>query len=91
MRLVKFLLKFVFICNLCYLAGWLLRITEQSERFSWILKHVIVLGYIVALPANIITSLLAIILLLANKVTWKELPGYLLILNLIILIVQILV
>ncbi|WP_158642694.1 hypothetical protein [Chitinophaga japonensis] len=49
------------------------------------------LGYLVALPANIITSLLAIILLLARKVSWAELPGYLLILNLIILIVQILV
>jgi hypothetical protein len=87
MRLVKFLLKFVFICNLCYLAGWLLRITD----FMWMFKHIIVLGYLVALPANIITSLLAIILLLLHKVTWKELPGYLLILNLAILIVQILV
>lgn len=91
MRLVKFLLKFVFICNLCYLAGWLLRITESSERFSWIVKHVIVLGYIVALPANIVTSLLALILLMARKASWEELPGYLLVLNLIILIVQILV
>ena len=91
MRLVKFLLKFVFICNLCYLAGWLLRITEQSERFSWIVKHVIVLGYIVAMPANILTTLLAVVLLAIRKVTWEELPGYLLILNLIILTVQILV
>jgi len=91
MRLVKFLLKFVFICNLCYLAGWLLRITERGEEFMWIFKHVVVLGYLVALPANIITSLLAITLLLLGKVTWKELPGYLLILNLTILIVQILV
>ncbi|TWI86875.1 hypothetical protein LX66_4142 [Chitinophaga japonensis] len=91
MRLVKFLLKFVFICNLCYLAGWLLRMTEQSGDLSPVFKHMVVLGYLVALPANIITSLLAIILLLARKVSWAELPGYLLILNLIILIVQILV
>ena len=91
MRLAIFLLKFVFICNLCYLLGWLLRITEQSDRFSWIWKHVLVLGYIVALPANIITSLLVIILLLARKVRWAELPGYLLVLNLIILLVQIIV
>lgn len=90
MRLVKFLLKFVFICNLCYLAGWLFRITDQTERFAGIVKHVAVLGYLVAIPANIITSLLAVILLAAGKVTWTELPGYLLILNLIILIVQIL-
>lgn len=91
MRLVKFLLKFVFICNLCYLAGLLFRMTEPSERFEGIVKHVVVLGVIVAPPVNIITSILAIILLLARKVTWAELPGYLLILNLIILIVQILV
>jgi hypothetical protein len=91
MRLVKFLLKFVFICNLCYLAGWLFRMTEQSERFAWIVKHVVVLGVIVAPPANVVTSILAIILLLARKVSWAELPGYLLVLNLIILIVQILV
>lgn len=89
MRLAIFLLKFVFICNLCYLAGWLLRMTEHPERFSWIVNHVLVLGYIVALPANIITSLLVIILLLSKKARWSELPGYLFVLNLIILIVQI--
>ncbi|WP_298741064.1 hypothetical protein [uncultured Chitinophaga sp.] len=65
--------------------------TEQSERFAWIVKHVVVLGVIVAPPANVVTSILAIILLLARKVSWAELPGYLLVLNLIILIVQILV
>jgi hypothetical protein len=64
---------------------------EPGERFEGIVKHVVVLGVIVAPPANIITSVLAIILLVARKVSWAELPGYLLVLNLIILIVQILV
>ncbi|KAA2239137.1 hypothetical protein F0L74_23300 [Chitinophaga agrisoli] len=71
--------------------GWFLRITERHGDLSGVFKHMVVLGYIVAMPVNILTILLAFILLLANKVTWKELPGYLLILNIIILIVQILV
>jgi hypothetical protein len=91
MRLVKFLLKFVFICNLCYLAVWLLRITEHGERFAWLFNSVIVLGILVAPWANMLSSLLAIVLLLLRKVSWGELPGYLLILNLSILLVQILV
>ena len=91
MRLVKFLLKFVFICNLCYLVGWFLRITERHGDLSDVFKHVVILGYIVAMPVNILTILLAVILLLAKKVTFRELPGYLLILNILIWILQILV
>jgi len=52
---------------------------------------VIVLGILVAPWANMLSSVLAIVLLLLRKVSWAELPGYLLILNLSILLVQILV
>ncbi|ASZ12451.1 hypothetical protein KTO58_12365 [Chitinophaga pendula] len=89
MRLAKFLLRFVFICNLCYLAGYLLRITEDPDRFAWITKHIIVLGYIVALPANILTSIYTIIILISGKTKWKEIPYIVFILNLLILLIQI--
>ncbi|WP_331997584.1 hypothetical protein [Chitinophaga sp.] len=68
-----------------------MRITEHGERFSWLFNSVIVLGILVAPWANMLSSVLAIVLLLLRKVSWAELPGYLLILNLSILLVQILV
>lgn len=85
MRWLRFLLKFSFICNCCYLLGFIIRMTDYQNAAT---KHILVLGYIVAAPINIITCLTMITLLLLRKIQWKENHPYIFILNVIILILQ---
>ncbi len=88
MNWLRFLLKFSFICNCCYLIGFIIRITDYKDSLEGLIKHILVLGYIVAPLLNIITCLLVVILLLARKIKWWENHPYIFILNVIILLIQ---
>lgn len=88
MRVIRFLLKFSFICNCCYLIGFIIRMMEHTDAFQHVQKHIIVLGLVVAAPLNIVTCLLTTILLLTRKVRWADAHPYIFILNVIILLVQ---
>lgn len=88
MRLVRFLIKLSFICNICFLLGFLIRMTGDSEGWSFLTKHVTVLGWLVAAPLNILTVLLAIVMLLLKKVRFADIHPYVFVANVIILLFQ---
>lgn len=91
MRWIRFVLKFVFICNLCFILGQLLRITAYDHRLDVIVEHVLVLGVGVAFPLNLAVCLITAVLLMIKKIQWKQLPPWLFLCNVGILIFQLIV
>ncbi|QJB32328.1 hypothetical protein HF324_13365 [Chitinophaga oryzae] len=91
MRWIRFVLKFAFICNLCFILGQLLRITAYDHRLDVIVEYVLVLGVGVAFPLNLAICLITGVLLLLKKIQWKPLPPWLFLFNLGILIFQLIV
>lgn len=88
MRWLRFLVKFSFIRNCCYLLGFIIRMTDFEDKFEGVVKHILVLGYLVSPFLNILTILAAVILLLAKKTKWTEVHPYIFILNVIIFLIQ---
>ena len=71
MRWIRFLLKFAFICNLCFLVSEILRITVYSHSLDMVINHILVLGVGIAFPLNGLICVLTGILLLLKKIQWK--------------------
>lgn len=88
MTWLRFLIKLSFICNCCYLIGFVIRMMDYADTWEHVVKHIMVLGGLVAAPLNIITCLLGAILLLTRKVQWANMHPYIFVLNVIILLVQ---
>lgn len=91
MRLIRFLLKFAFVCNLCFVAGQIIRVTSYHESLEGIIRHILVLGIPIAFPLNAVVCVLTAIYLLTGKIKWPELPPLLYVLNLLILVAQLIV
>lgn len=88
MRLVRFLIKLSFICNICYWLGFVIRMMGDPEAWDFLVKHVTILGWLVAAPLNIITILLTIVMLLLKKVRFAGIHPYVFVLNVITLLFQ---
>lgn len=88
MRLVRFLIKLSFICNICFLLGYGVRMMGDPEAWSFLTKHITILGWLVAAPLNIITIITAIVMLLLKKVRFAEIHPYVFVLNVLILLIQ---
>ncbi len=91
MRWIRFLLKFAFICNLCFIISEILRITAYDHSFDNIVNHILVLGVGIAFPLNALLCVLTGVLLLLKKIQWKTLPPWLYLFNIAILIFQLIV
>lgn len=85
---LRFFLKLAFICNICFLLAQLSYYIDFKGQFSGLLEHILLMGLIVAFPLNLITLLVALFMLLKKKIAWKELPPYVFIINVIILLSQ---
>lgn len=85
------MLKFAFICNLCFILGQLLRITAYDHRLDVVVEYVLVLGVGVAFPLNLIICLITAVLLMLKRIQWKSLPPWLFLCNVGILIFQLIV
>ncbi|QHS58289.1 hypothetical protein [Chitinophaga agri] len=84
----RFLLKLAFICNLCFLiaeASYYIKFEGQAPE---LLKLILPVGMILAFPLNLLVLLITTIVLWRRKITWAELPPYVFIVNVIILLVQ---
>jgi hypothetical protein len=88
MRWVRFLLKFTFICNLCFLFCFIIQRTSYADALGGLVKSAAVLGFVVAPYLNIVVSLIVIAGLIAKKFRWREIHPYIFILNLLILLLQ---
>lgn len=54
MYLLRVSQKILFICNLCWLGGWIFRLGGLAHWPAAIVKTVLVLGWVVALPLGIV-------------------------------------
>ncbi len=91
MRWIRFVLKFAFICNLCFIFGQILRITTYDHSLDMMVNHIVVLGLGVAFPLNFLICAVTGILLLLKKIEWKPLPPWLFLCNMAVLIFQLIV
>ncbi|SFW26542.1 hypothetical protein [Chitinophaga sancti] len=85
---LRFFLKLAFICNLCFALAEVAQYIDFNGQFSELLKFVLPMGLIVAFPLNLITLVIAVVMLLRHKVRLVELPAYVFVLNLLVLVFQ---
>ncbi len=89
MRLVRFLSRVAFICNICFLVAtftrWLPALPDNA-----ITSDVIVLGYLVSVLVNILVNLVVLVLWSIGRLRAAAVPIWLLVVNLIFFIAQIL-
>ena len=89
MRLVRFLSRVAFICNICFLAAslrqWILLPLDNQ-----LASDIIVLGLLVSVVLNVIVNLVVLVLFLIGKLRAAAIPMWLLVVNLIFFTGQIL-
>jgi hypothetical protein len=89
MRLVRFLSRLAFICNICFLVAtltqWLPAIPDNA-----LLSDIIILGYLVSVLINVLVNCIVLVLLLVGKLRTATIPIWLLLVNAVFFIVQIL-
>ena len=92
MRLIRFFSRIAFICNICFLAvavasnrHWL-----ESLPNNDLLSDILVLGELLSVVVNLLVNLALAVLLLAGRLRRSAIPVWLLIVNFVFFIVQIL-
>lgn len=89
MRLVRFLSRVAFICNICFLVAslrqWILLPLDNQ-----LASDIIVLGLLVSVVLNVIVNLIVLVLFVIGKLRSAAIPMWLLVVNLIFFIGQIL-
>jgi hypothetical protein len=88
MRLVRFLSRVAFICNICFLIASSLRYLPALPDNA-LTSDIIVLGYFVSIGINFFVNLIVILLFLLRRVWAAGVPRWLLVLNFVFFIVQI--
>ena len=89
MRVLKLLVRVAFICNICFVvASAILWLPKPPE--GQLVSTVIVLGYLMGLPVNVIVFVWAIALRILRRWPAKALPDWLLIVNIFIFCFEIL-
>jgi hypothetical protein len=88
MRLLRFLSRLAFICNICFLVASLLRYLPSLPDNA-LISDIVVLGYFVSIGVNFFVNLIVIILFLLRRVWASGVPRWLLVLNFLFFIVQI--
>ena len=88
MRLLRFLSRLAFICNICFLVASLLRYLPSLPD-NVLISDIVVLGYLVSIGVNFFVNLIVVILFLLRRVWTSGVPRWLLVLNFVFFIVQI--
>jgi hypothetical protein len=89
MRLVRFLSRVAFICNICFLLASLRQLILLPLD-NQLVSDIIVLGYLVSVVINVIVNLIALVLLSIGKLRAAAVPMWLLIVNLVFFVGQLL-
>lgn len=88
MRPIRFFSRVAFICNICFLAAsftqWLPALPDNA-----LLSDIIILGYLVSVVVNLLVNLALILVLLTGRLRKTGVPVWLLIVNFVFFIVQI--
>jgi hypothetical protein len=85
---LRFFLKLAFICNICFLLAEASYYIDFNGQAPDLLKFILPMGIMFAFPLNLLVLLIASFLLWRRKIAWAELPPYVFIVNVIILLMQ---
>ena len=89
MRLLRFLSRLAFICNVCFLVSCGLQYLPALPDNA-LTSNIITLGYFGVIFVNFFINLIVVILFLLRRLWTTGIPRWLLIVNFIFFIVQIL-
>ena len=82
-----FFMRVTFICNVCLLLTWLTKYASFLPE-GFISSTVIVLGIGLSLILNILLHIVLLVLLVMRKPVWQYFPRWLIIVNFLFLIAQ---
>jgi hypothetical protein len=89
MKLLRLLTKVAFICNICFLfASFVQWLPNPPE--GELVSAIIILGYVLAILVNLLVNTWLFFLFIAGKWQKALIPAWLLIINLLFFIVQVL-
>jgi hypothetical protein len=88
MQKVLFFSRVAFICNVCFVLTWLLRYYPSLQMDHGV-ATIVVLGIVVSGILNLVVNVAVIIALLTKKNNRNHFPYWLIIVNFLFLIVQI--
>jgi RsiW-degrading membrane proteinase PrsW (M82 family) len=91
MQSLIFFSRVAFICNVCFVLVWVMRIYPMLEegRPSDVVSLVLILGILIAFLLNIVVNGFILVFILQRKPVWKHFPGWLIITNFLFLFPQI--
>jgi hypothetical protein len=89
MRLLRFLSRLAFICNICFLLVSLLRYVPAPPDNA-LVSDIIVLGYFGPIAVNLFVNVIVVLLFLLRRVWASGVPRWLLITNFVFFVLQIL-
>jgi hypothetical protein len=91
MQSLIFFSRVAFICNVCFVLVWVMRyypILEHGQPGEFV-SLVLILGILIAFLLNIVVNLFVVVFMLQRKAVWKLFPGWLIIINFLFLLPQI--
>jgi hypothetical protein len=88
MRWLLFLSRLAFICNICFLLAFSLKVTR------WIPDHdlestVVIIGFFLVVFFNPLVNFLYLFLFIIRKKFWRTVPSWLIMANVLFLVMQI--
>jgi hypothetical protein len=87
MRKLLFFSRVAFICNVCFGLAWLMKYLPPIQQ-EHIASTILVLGLGLSFILNVIINLIIIVFLFQRKPVWDEIPRWLIIVNVAVLIPQ---
>ena len=88
MRLLRFLSRLAFICNICFLLASILQYLPAPPDNA-LTADIIILGYFGPIAVNLFVNLIVILLFILRRVWASGIPRWLLIMNFLFFIAQI--
>jgi hypothetical protein len=88
MQNLLFFSRVALICNLCFVLAWLFRYYPGLQS-GHIVSTVLILGLFTAILLNIVVNIVILIFLLQRRPVRKHFPGWLIIVNFLFLLSQI--
>ena len=87
MRRLLFFSRVAFICNICFIAGWLMAHFHQLSN-DHLSATIVVLGYGFAFFLNLATTLIYLIFIATRHLSKKDYPLWLMVTNFLFLLIQ---
>ena len=91
MQKLIFFSRVAFICNVCFVLVWVMRfypILKQGQPGEMV-SLVLILGILIAFLLNMVVNGFVLAFMLQRKPVWKHFPGWLIIINFLFLIPEI--